>query len=427
MSKGSATSVNGTMSPLSDNMIIHPLELDAGDDAEENVIKPRRLVPINSTGEVLCYGGTGCVMRNIKCNSSSSSSSSNTKMTVTTPGIRHWADDEGIRAVAISSDETRIVLANDLWEVKTLDYSLNEKLREGRSHPFCSDSNSARIVKLLDTFDAPVRDIQFYPNNSNWVAIATEGGMGIINLVEYNTQKVKYLWEQVEEHHNGAGIRSVAFHEIPYDKNKIVVVLATLSMDGRLCLWDVTDIDQPSQWKLVVRESTKCIPKNDVGEMLDADPWDQSSRPLFLSIPTKTSPSINSSSNEKSQSPHVTTVLALPGMPYLQLRRINVDNSNNGEASIAMESYDQPSIFDDKKDIAFQGHVEPIVALTTCTPRSSNSSSTNSSTYILSSGRDKKVVLWSVQQRKVSNDLMTCNLQRDSLCAEIQAYSIHSN
>lgn len=378
----------------------HPLLLDVnGDDDDTDTLhitmQPRRLLPIDATNEIIVYGGTGSSVRQIVSNNNNKDdndgkdddvAATGTSSTTLSSLIRHWNDDECVKAIGISSDGTNIVMANDLWEIKLYTYS-----NPMDCHPFCVPKTTPATVKLMDTFDAPIRDIQFYPNNNNFVAIASEGGMGILNLQDYGTQKIKYLWEQVEEYHNSGGIRSIAFHQIQstIPKTKDVVtttILASVSMDGRLCLWNVSDIEKPETWKLIHRETNKCIPKNDVGEIFDADPWDQSCRPVFLSIP---------SNNNNSG----TTVLALPGMTYLQLRRINVvyDNGDNSP-TITMEPFDQPNIFDSStttNNTVVKGHFEPIVAITTCTDNK------NDSSYVVTSGRDNRIVAWSIQQRRV--------------------------
>lgn len=337
-------------------------DINISDDDDER-FKRRCLLKIPTTNEILAYGGTNNSIQKLI-------TTSNSLLTTKfhTNDVRHW-EDQFIRTLAISIDGKRVAVGNDISETKIFTYeSYDPSSKDKESiHPFCQKNNSSEIFELGPTFDAPIRDMQFYPNNSDWLAIATEGGMGIVCLKQTSKyHSIKYLWDEVEEQHDGSGIRSMAFHQLKDN----VVVLASLAMDGRLCLWDVSDINQPDNWKILVREANKCITKNDTGEMLGADAWDQSCRPLFLTVPSK----MNTSER--------VSVLALPGMPYLQLRRLDYDNGK-----VKMEMFDQPNI----ENTVIEGHIEPIVALATC----------KNSSYLISTGRDKRVVVWSIQQRKV--------------------------
>jgi WD40 repeat protein len=335
------------------------INVEVGIDDEN--MKYRRLLKIPTTKEILAYGGSDCSINKIVAD--------NTSAKPTTATVRRW-DDEFVKAVAISFDGKRIVVGNDVCEVHVFhfnDDSNTSSINANDVHPFCRSDSKLGDLVLGATFDAPIRDLQFYPNSSDWIAVATEGGMGLICITDLSNTATRYLWDLAAEHHN-SGIRSLSFHHL----SNAQVCLASLSMDGRLCLWDVSDLKNPQDWKLLVRESTKCIPKNDVGDILGADPWDQSCRPMFLTVPSNTKKSNRIS------------VLALPGMPYLQLRRLDIN-----DAQIKLESCDQPNM----NDTAIQGHIEPIATLATC-PNSS---------YLISGGRDNRVVLWSIQQRQVSS------------------------
>lgn len=352
-----------------DQSIIPMIDCDLGLDIDGEVgldgenMKFRRLLQIPTTDEILAYGGSDYSINKIVIDDSTSD---NKASSIT---VRRW-DDEFIKAVAISSDSKQVVIGNDVCDVYVYRFDEDSFNKDSTSitndvHPFCRIDSKLGNRTLAATFDAPIRDLHFHPNNNDWLAVATEGGMGLICINDLTKNNTRYLWDLAAEHHN-SGIRSLSFHRHSNDQ----FFLASLSMDGRLCLWDVSDLKNPQDWKLLVRESSKCIPKNDVGDILGADPWDQSCRPMFLTVP--------SSSKNSNRIP----VLALPGMPYLQLRRLDI---NDGK--ISMESFDQPSI----NETVIQGHIEPIATLATC-PNSS---------YLISGGRDNRVVLWSIQQRQV--------------------------
>lgn len=337
-------------------------------------IKCRRLVQVPTTHEILAYGGSNCSVNKIVINTTSSTPSA--------IRAQHW-DDEFINAVAISFDGKRVVIGNEVGEVGIYlfdDYTANKGTTGNNDvHPFCRIDTKLRDRMLGPMFDASIRDLQFYPSNSDWLAIATEGGMGMIDISDPTKMATRYLWDLAAVHHN-SGIRSLSFHR----SSNSQVVLASLSMDGRLCLWDVSDLENPQDWKLLVRESSKCIPKNDVGDILGADPWDQSCRPVFLTAP----------SNSKDS--HRISLLALPGMPYLQLRRLD-----SHDTQIKMESFDQPNTH----EAVIQGHIEPIATLATC-PNSS---------YLISGGRDNRVVLWSIHQRQVDGTIRAKYIQQLAL------------
>jgi WD40 repeat protein len=344
------------------------LDVDGEFDVEgdENGHKSRRLIQIPTTNEILAYGGSACTIRKLTTDSEGDS----TPSTIT---VRQW-DDEFTKAMAFSFDGKLVLLGNDVGEVNAYRFDEGNLTKTTKAdtndvHPFCRIDSKLGDRFLCASFDSPIRDLQFYPNNKDWIAVATEGGMGLICIKDLsNTASTRYLWDLAAQHHN-SGIRSLTFHRHLNDQ----VFLASLSMDGRLCLWDVSDLDNPQDWKALVRESNKCIPKNDVGDILGADPWDQSCRPIFLTVPSRgTSPTSRVS------------VLALPGMPYLQLRRLDIQ-----DAKLGLESFDQPNI----NETEVQGHIEPIVTFASC-PNSS---------YLITGGRDNRVVLWSIQQRADSS------------------------
>jgi WD40 repeat protein len=59
-------------------------------------------------------------------------------------------------------------------------------------------------------------------------------------------------------------------------------MLATLAMDGRLCVWDVTGDDPSIDYELEHRDASKCVPKPDIGEIHNADVCDRSCLPVAV-------------------------------------------------------------------------------------------------------------------------------------------------
>jgi len=161
--------------------------------------------------------------------------------------------------------------------------------------------------------------------------------MCVANVESSDSLSERKLEQEVQEHHDHCGIRGVAIHE-----NKF---LATLAMDGRLCVWDF------EATKLLVREATTCIPKKDVGEIHGADVFDRSCRPLFFQH-----------------------FLATPGQLLPLLRTVDTKSSK-------IEAIDT-----DDSNVKDKGHVEPIV----CMGYIEN--------YVVTSGRDARIILWEFQR-----------------------------
>jgi len=284
--------------------------------------------------------------------------------------VCHWdEDDDDVRAVAVSDDGTVVAVGFDSGFTSLYTYDASEVVGDDgaadaaggeekkKKHPFGTTTPSPKHCKAGPTFAAPVRDMQFYPGSSSLLAVATEEGLCVLDLSNDSGTQEKYLEEEAAKHHNGSGIRGIAF-----TKN----IMASLSMDGRLCLWDVSDAS-PSNWKLLQREEGRCVTKRDLGEMLGcADAWDRSCRPVFLSDPT---------------------ILALPGETYLQLRKI-VDGKN-------VTVFDQP---------LEKGHIESVVALA------------SHGSHLVSTGRDKRVVLWLLEEVRRLRPICCC-------CCWISRYS----
>ncbi len=190
-------------------------------------------------------------------------------------------DDGAVRAIAVSSDEKRIAIGFD-------DGSLN----------IYTDG------ALKSCFAAPyreglLRDLKFHPRYPYWLAVASEQETELINIETEETVKSEsVLKDEVMTAHNGSGTRSIEFHLHSDSK----VIMTTLSLDGRLCYWDVSG--KPTDWCLLHCEKSRCITKEDMSEVLGADPWDRACRVSHTSL-----------SNN--------IVSVLPGETFVQLRRVD--------------------------------------------------------------------------------------------------------
>jgi hypothetical protein len=129
-------------------------------------------------------------------------------------------------------------------------------------------------------------------------------------------------------------------------------------MDGRLCLWQTPANKDPEEhWKLLHRDATRCVTKRDTGEILGADAWDRSCRPLFLSD----------------------DVLVLPGETYMQFRRI-------------VQSPKGDSVEVKEQNTETEGHVESIVTFVAI-----GDAADDHVKHFVAAGRDKRLTLWSLR------------------------------
>lgn len=297
-------------------------------DTDDN--HPRRLLKVGS--DVLVWGGDDGVIAKLVGKASAQ--------------VVHTLEDS-VRALAISDDGKRVVVGYDIGTTTVFFF---DDFQAGEEHPFCAGQTGK--TSAGPSFDSPLRDLQFYPK-SHRIAMASESGFFISNVESDSAiaKEPRYLKEEAEKEHDESGIRSLAFGQ-QGDK----VLLASLAMDGRLCLWNVSDHD-PSKWSLLKREASCCITRKDVGEILGSDAADRSCRPHWVQD----------------------GLLALPGETYLQLRSID-------SSTWQVSDFDQP-VFDG--DLPIQGHVESIVAMV------------SHENCLVTSGRDGRVVAWELYREKV--------------------------
>ena len=251
--------------------------------------------------------------------------------------ISHCGEDDDIlSALAVSDDRTVVAVGFDTGSTSIFKYNESEVTADKR-HPFGISKPLPKHHMESPTLEGAIRDLQFYPGSSNIVAVAHEGGLCVLELSDDSSDSKKFLEDEAAQHHNGSGIRSIAFSQ---DKK----IMASLAMDGRLCLWDVA-ATSPRQWKLLFREQEMCVTKKDMGLMSGADAWDASCRPVFLD----------------------NNILALPGETYLQLRKIDGSKVTEYNQILAKE------------------HTETIVTVSSL------------GSHLVSTGRDKRVVLWALE------------------------------
>ena len=287
---------------------------------------------------------------------------------------RRWDDDEDIRAVAISNphldaNESRIALGFDSGCTLFLLYDNLDA--EAKQHPFVHVSEQEPNGRKCRTesgpsFAAPVRDMQFHPQSSDWVVVATEEGVCMLRF-QFSTDDATYAMyfqEEATKAHDGSGVRCVCF-----SPNGDIV--ASLGMDGRLCLWYVSltassseDLKPHRNWTLIHRDSTRCITKRDTGEILGADPFDRSCRPYFISD----------------------TLLVLPGETYLQFRHIRTQITDG-----------KPSWFVTEQIETTKGHVESIVTFT-----SVDLVQDPNRKILVATGRDKRITVWDIDLKTSS-------------------------
>ena len=380
--------------------------IDLGLDRGEDFARRFTVLPSNSNQsqrQVLAYGGDDGIISFLSLDFDSSKTPDNSKGKT----VKRY-DDGGVRAVAISKDGKRVAVGFDDGSTKVYCYDDYDS-SSMKIHPFAAAAADNKLKKdkdddtifsqdiVLDDdddednsfagpqFDSPIRDLQFHPSqgeeNEYFLAIATEDSLSVVNAASTSTLSERYLRTQAEEHHDQCGIRAVSFEPV---NGKW---LASLALDGRLCIWDTSITSDPKAWKLVHRETTKCIPRKDVGEIHGADASDRSCRPLWISL----------SNGEDRKSESNEYFLGTPGKVRLVLRRIVPSHEGDGiQVTLTTSDDDSDSTSNKENDTGESeggGHIESIVAIA----QVGNTSS------LLTSGRDGRIVLWNIMNGKVGN------------------------
>jgi len=383
---------------MTSNIIpISTTDLNLGDEE----VHPRRLLPLSSENGLAAYGGEDGAISVLQSSEEGKDKENNSKWRIG----RQF--DDAIRAIAVSPDGERIAVGFDDGSTMIYCYdasSLSSDSATNNLHPFLkvtsSDNKDSSEEGEKDIYEdlltqsdihegamydspsspsessfsgprmqAPIRDLQFHPTQKHFLVVASEAcpGFCIVNVSsEQSLQDQSRLLEsEAGTHHDGSGVRSVAFS--PKSGN----VLATLAMDGRLCLWSTNQSDTPEvDWELLHQDKLNCVPKKDVGEMLGADTMDRSCRPVW---------------SEEGD------YLALPGMVDIQLR-----HKGDWRKQLFVSSLGNDGHSDSIVGMAW-GKVKDVRILAT-------------------TGRDKRIVLWQISSNEKSdNGLGTylCELSYD--------------
>jgi WD40 repeat protein len=312
-----------------------PIDLALGEDGEDH---PRRLLLMGN--QLVAYGGDHGTLSVLVGD----------KAQV----VRSF--DDAIRAVAVSHDGKRVAIGFDDGSTKI--YRYENSVSPEEQHPFLQKPDSTNeddflsqsdgLVENKDEkmfpgprFDSPVRHLAFDPRSYH-LCISSEAGVCIVDVTCPKSLQERYLQDMADREHDASGIRGVCYF---HHKGKIM--LATLAMDGRLCVWDVTGDDPSIDYELEHRDASKCVPKPDVGEIHNADICDRSCLPLAVGD----------------------SCLVLPGIPDVQLRLFH----NLGKQEFLTSLPDR-------------GHVDAIVAM----------AASPDGRHLVTSGRDGRVIIWSV-------------------------------
>jgi hypothetical protein len=356
---------------------------DLGLDIDENHALRFLSLPPPCQHLLLAYGGdTGevfCIIENDKKDNNINNSTL----------VRRWEED-AVRCMAASpsgqyiavgledgSSQIYIYPKSDITAtfhpfVGKLDDDKNDKPgEEEREDTLLSQSDSALLsprrgehMVYGPSFTTPNKDMIFL--NEDYLGIAHEEGFCIVAMQDMLHSSTTagggggggkapkhYLEEEQKEAHRDSGCRGFAW--MPDSRT-----LVSLAMDGHACFWDLTSLNDPTQWKLLKREVTKAITKKDAGEMLDdGDVWGRSCRPAL--------------DFEKQ-------LLALPGEPYWQIRTIEKTPSTSSSSSLKVVQ-EQTLL-----ETTLHGHVESMVVL--------RSSPHANDPYWVSTGRDGRVIVW---------------------------------
>lgn len=390
-------------SPSKEEIPPQSLSLEDGDDADD---EPRRFLRLPS-GHLLAYGGdngnVSCLLPQDKVDSSKN----NEKFVV----VQRYED--AVRCIAVSDDGKRLAIGYDTG--KTLIHCFDEFVcPENRSnaaetkllaHPYVQNLEKAQESQGdnflfsqdfstgdsdLDSFagpdlGAPARDMLFIPRkksgdngssskNTYMLAIASEAGMFVIDVTSKEVMDGCDHWleEESKESHDQCGIRGLDAGIVETWDNKSnetsktgheIVVLASLAMDGRLCLWDFTNK------KLLQREDSLCVPKKDVGEIHDADAYDRSCRPVIFCR--------NKNGEQKSG-----LIIATPGKLMPCTRFLQFDGEDRKLKVVDGLTFD-------KANDAENEHIQPIVTMMFCSDK-----------LLVTSGQDGRVLVWSARHSK---------------------------
>lgn len=390
------------MSAMKEQLPPKSLGLEDGNDTDD---EPRRFLRLPS-GHLLAYGGDN---GNVSCLLPEKDVDENQEREKNEKFVVVQRYEDAIRCIAASEDGKRIAIGFDTG--KTLIHRFDAFVcQENYSNFYNKKLPVHPYVKALDNaesdndfllsqdvssgdsdFDsfagpdigAPARDMLFIPHknrgnkatsvNPYMLAIASEAGMFVIDVTNKDVMDGCEHWleKECKESHDQCGIRGLDAGIIENFSNETgesseasseIIVLASLAMDGRLCLWDFTNK------KLIQREDTLCVTKKDVGEIHDADAYDRSCRPIIFRHPNNGQQNLD-------------LIIGTPGklMPCTRILQLNEDRKTKVLGSLT---------FDNAED-SESGHIQPIVSMLFC-----------SCSLLVTSGQDGRLLLWSPLQSK---------------------------
>lgn len=218
----------------------------------------RQLLPLKE-GVCVCGGENGIVLH-------VGTGSSKSGATV----IRLWGEEHDVRSMAFDGDQ-QVAVGMERGPILLYNSTVfNDAILDpDLKHPGIP----------LEDFDV-IRDLKFI--GKDYLAVAHEAGFSILHLPDSK----KYLEHESALYHHGSGIRTLALVEDEDEdgtSNKLQMI-ATLAMDGRVGLWDISSTD-PQEWDIVALPDDSpiaFIPKEDNrAHSVESDAWDQSCRPYY--------------------------------------------------------------------------------------------------------------------------------------------------
>ena len=168
--------------------------------------------------------------------------------------------------------------------------------------------------------------------------------------------------------------------------------MATLGLDGRLCVWKVAGTDPALDWEELHQDAHRAVPKADIGALNGSDVADQVTHPAIATAGGS-------------------GWIAIPGRSDVQLRHSS-EGYKKERFLCSKAQGDSDSI---------RGHSDVTVRLTF----------SPDGTHLLSSGRDGRIVVWKVTREAppASDDEdatcgeFVCELPRSTIAATVEATS----
>jgi chromosome transmission fidelity protein 4 len=242
------------------------------------------------------------------------------------------------------------------------------------------DSSSTPSIKEFKgpRFDAAIRHMAFDPRSSStskqyYVAMVSESSatpLRVVNVYdEDSVEKQVFLEEEGCDYHMGSGVKSVAYSNIDGGSggggNK-KVWLTTLSMEGKINLWDVSSpLTLPDNWSHVHSDYVQVTPK-DMG--FSADAGDKACHLVWGSI----------GGGEKKD------VLLVPGKVDVQVRVIPGGNSSDEDILTCFKKQQFLMALE-------EGHKDNIVAMAFEPVANDDDQSRR---RVVTAARDGKLLLW---------------------------------